>query len=407
SDTAASAKKAPAEPDTDLDIAAILDQNVTHQDDDLEGVLLNMEELDRLFSSKPVDVSSSADTTPEEDGALDSGAGDTDESAAEETAGSVDIDEILNSQCCRNDALDEGFRPIDPDELDRLFSSAPVSLEEAAQIAASTDPTGAQEQNESTEQTDADLQEDKTEEKPKRKRRTSKKAKEENAQEDGENSENGDSAQSEEKPKRKRRSTKKAKDAAETEDAEVPSAKEPETKAPQTEEPRFLKMMKSLASHQMTLEEDENEVENVYGDLKELFVIADGVAPSTNDFSSHLVKFAKNVAKKYGFTKIYFFEDLPLDNPEFIYGLGSFGNLRNVLYACNKPCTDKIDENQKELIDATGLSIAEKKIHSVKEKIEDETNTKLHYPVKILVQDNYIEGLLYCAEKFREEHGIK
>ena len=116
-------------------------------------------------------------------------------------------------------------------------------------------------------------------------------------------------------------------------------------------------------------------------------------------------KFSKAVAKKYGFTKIYFFEDLPLDNPEFIYGFESFGNFRNVLYACNKPDAENISENQKELINAAGITLpASSKIHSVKEKLSD---VEMQYPVKILVQDNYIEGLLYCAEKYREKNGIK
>ena len=247
-----------------------------------------------------------------------------------------------------------------------------------------------------------------TEEKPKRKRASRK------------------SKKAEEKPKRKRASRKSKKsdevvestaEAASNETIEVPVIKDntAEETVPvatektqiveNSEEPRFIRAMKNLASHQMVVEDDGNRIDNVYGDLKELLVIADGVAPSTNDFSSHLVKFSKAVAKKYGFTKIYFFEDLPLDNPEFIYGFESFGNFRNVLYACNKPDAEKISENQKELINAAGITLpASSKIHSVKEKLSD---VEMQYPVKILVQDNYIEGLLYCAEKYREKNGIK
>lgn len=169
-------------------------------------------------------------------------------------------------------------------------------------------------------------------------------------------------------------------------------------------EPRFIKTLKKLSSHQLVLEEDENKLENVFGDLKDLYVFADRVAPSTNEFSSHLVKFAKKLAKKYGFTKIYFFNDLPLDNPEFIYGLESFGSLRNVLYACDKSNKDSISENQKDLINAAGISLPMTEFKNVKEHDSDE---KLDYPVKVLVHDNYVEGLLYCAEKYRKANGIE
>lgn len=360
------------------------------------------------------------------------------------------IQEILNSQCCRNDSLDEGFRPISMDELEKLMngpvvdpmeqlkaneqtaSEPSVAEEQPASVSepeitepvikATEEPAVAEEEkpkrrraSKKTEATDS------TEEKPKRKR-----ARKTAASED---------EQSEDKPKRRRASKKTKK----TEDIESPVIEEPvsepaiqETEEPvveeQTqdieipaidesafatteeppaapEEPQFIRAMKNVASHQMVIEDEGNKIDNVYGDLKELLVIADGVAPSTNDFSSHLVKFSKAVAKKYGFTKIYFFEDLPLDNPEFIYGLESFGNFRNVLYACNKPNAENISENQKGLIDAAGISLpASSRIQSVKEKLSD---ADLQYPVKILVQDNYIEGLLYCAEKYRKEHDIK
>lgn len=337
------------------------------------------------------------------------------------------IQEILNSQCCRNDSLDEGFRPISMDELEKLMngpvvdplellkaneqtaSEPAVAEEQAASVsepeitepvieateepAVISEPAVAEEEkpkrrraSKKTEATDS------TEEKPKRKR-----ARKTAASED---------EQSEDKPKRRRASKKTKK----TEDIESPVIDESAfatTEEPPAapEEPQFIRAMKNVASHQMVIEDEGNKIDNVYGDLKELLVIADGVAPSTNDFSSHLVKFSKAVAKKYGFTKIYFFEDLPLDNPEFIYGLESFGNFRNVLYACNKPNAENISENQKGLIDAAGISLpASSRIQSVKEKLSD---ADLQYPVKILVQDNYIEGLLYCAEKYRKEHDIK
>lgn len=354
------------------------------------------------------------------------------------------IQEILNSQCCRNDSLDEGFRPISMDELEKLMngpvvdpmeqlkaneqnaSEPAVAEEQPASVsepeitepvieateepAVISEPAVAEEEkpkrrraSKKTEATDS------TEEKPKRKR-----ARKTAASED---------EQSEDKPKRRRASkkTKKTEDIEspvieepvveeQTQDIEIPAIDESAfatTEEPPAapEEPQFIRAMKNVASHQMVIEDEGNKIDNVYGDLKELLVIADGVAPSTNDFSSHLVKFSKAVAKKYGFTKIYFFEDLPLDNPEFIYGLESFGNFRNVLYACNKPSAENISENQKGLIDAAGISLpASSRIQSVKEKLSD---ADLQYPVKILVQDNYIEGLLYCAEKYRKEHDIK
>ena len=262
------------------------------------------------------------------------------------------IQEILNSQCCRNDSLDEGFRPISMDELEKLMngpvvdplellkaneqnaSEPAVAEEQAASVsepeitepvieateepAVISEPAVAEEEkpkrrraSKKTEATDS------TEEKPKRKR-----ARKTAASED---------EQSEDKPKRRRASKKTKK----TEDIESPVIEEPvsepaiqETEEPvveeQTqdieipaidesafatteeppaapEEPQFIRAMKNVASHQMVIEDEGNKIDNVYGDLKELLVIADGVAPSTNDFSSHLVKFSKAVAKKYGF----------------------------------------------------------------------------------------------------------
>ena len=366
------------------------------------------------------------------------------------------IQEILNSQCCRNDSLDEGFRPISMDELEKLMNGPvvdPLELLKANEQSAS-EPAVAEEQAASVSEPEitepvieateepAVISEPAVaeEEKPKR-RRTSKKTEATDSTEEkpkrkrARKTAASEDEQSEDKPKRRRASKKTKK----TEDIESPVIEEPvsepaiqETEEPvveeQTqdieipaidesafatteeppaapEEPQFIRAMKNVASHQMVIEDEGNKIDNVYGDLKELLVIADGVAPSTNDFSSHLVKFSKAVAKKYGFTKIYFFEDLPLDNPEFIYGLESFGNFRNVLYACNKPSAENISENQKGLIDAAGISLpASSRIQSVKEKLSD---ADLQYPVKILVQDNYIEGLLYCAEKYRKEHDIK
>lgn len=353
------------------------------------------------------------------------------------------IQEILNSQCCRNDSLDEGFRPISMDELEKLMNgpvvdplellkaneqnaSEPATEEQAASVsepeitepvieateepAVISEPAVAEEEKPKRRRASKKNEvTDSPEEKPKRKR-----ARKTAASED---------EQSEDKPKRRRASkkTKKTEDIEspvieepvveeQTQDIEIPAIDESafattEEPPAATEEPQFIRAMKNVASHQMVIEDEGNKIDNVYGDLKELLVIADGVAPSTNDFSSHLVKFSKAVAKKYGFTKIYFFEDLPLDNPEFIYGLESFGNFRNVLYACNKPNAENISENQKGLIDAAGISLpASSRIQSVKEKLSD---ADLQYPVKILVQDNYIEGLLYCAEKYRKEHDIK
>ena len=354
------------------------------------------------------------------------------------------IQEILNSQCCRNDSLDEGFRPISMDELEKLMNGPvvdPLELLKANEQSAS-EPAVAEEQPASVSEPEitkpvieateepAVISEPAVaeEEKPKR-RRASKKTEATDSTEEkpkrkrARKTAASEDEQSEDKPKRRRASkkTKKTEDIEspvieepvveeQTQDIEIPAIDESAfatTEEPPAapEEPQFIRAMKNVASHQMVIEDEGNKIDNVYGDLKELLVIADGVAPSTNDFSSHLVKFSKAVAKKYGFTKIYFFEDLPLDNPEFIYGLESFGNFRNVLYACNKPSAENISENQKGLIDAAGISLpASSRIQSVKEKLSD---ADLQYPVKILVQDNYIEGLLYCAEKYRKEHDIK
>ena len=38
---------------------------------------------------------------------------------------------------------------------------------------------------------------------------------------------------------------------------------------------------------------------------------------------------------------------------------------------------------------------------------EHDSDEKLDYPVKVLVHDNYVEGLLYCAEKYRKANGIE
>lgn len=430
--------------------------------EDLDKVQVNEEEFSAIGEFTQDDADDEEETTE-------------DNSSSESSDEDARIQEILNSQCCRNDSLDEGFRPISMDELEKLMngpvvdpmeqlkaneqtSSEPAAEEQEASVsepeitepvieateepAVISEPAVSEEEkpkrrraSKKTEATDS------TEEKPKRKR-----ARKTAASED---------EQSEDKPKRRRASKKTKK----TEDIESPVIEEPisepaiqetekpvveepvsepaiqETEEPvveeqtqdieipaidesafatadeeiviqnTSEEPRFIRAMKNLASHQMVIEDEGNKIDNVFGDMKELLVIADGVAPSTNDFSSHLVKFSKAVAKRYGFTKIYFFEDLPLDNPEFIYGLESFGNFRNVLYACNKPSAENISEDQKGLIDAAGISLpASSRIQSVKEKLSD---ADLQYPVKILVQDNYIEGLLYCAEKYRKEHDIK
>ena len=354
------------------------------------------------------------------------------------------IQEILNSQCCRNDSLDEGFRPISMDELEKLMNGPvvdPLELLKANEQTAS-EPAVAEEQPASVSEPEitepvieateepAVISEPAVaeEEKPKRRRASKKNEATDSTEEKPKRKRARKTAasedeQSEDKPKRRRASkkTKKTEDIEspvieepvveeQTQDIEIPAIDESAfatTEEPPAapEEPQFIRAMKNVASHQMVIEDEGNKIDNVYGDLKELLVIADGVAPSTNDFSSHLVKFSKAVAKKYGFTKIYFFEDLPLDNPEFIYGLESFGNFRNVLYACNKPNAENISENQKGLIDAAGISLpASSRIQSVKEKLSD---ADLQYPVKILVQDNYIEGLLYCAEKYRKEHDIK
>lgn len=367
-----------AEQNYSADIDSILQQNITHKEESLEGVLLNQDELALLFSNSE----NQSDKTNLSDNDFN------DDSAGQiKPEYSVDIESILNEQCCRNCDLNDGFRPVTDEELERLFSSE-MPTASTEQVPVLENPT-----------------------------------KEENSvsKEESPKTETAGQKTTEEKPKKKRsykrRKTSK-KDAEKKEDkkilSEEPSVESTEISAteseiaetPKTEEPRFIRAMKNLAAHKMILEESENKIDNVYGDLQELIVIADGIAPSTNDFSSHLVKFVKDIAKKYGFTKIYFFENLPLDNPEFIYGLESFGNLRNVLYACNKSSAEKISEPQKELINATGIPLSSSKIQNVKTLKEKAVSENLQYPVKIIVQDEYVEGLLYCAEKYRQAHGI-
>lgn len=367
-----------AEQNYSADIDSILQQNITHKEESLEGVLLNQDELALLFSNSE----NQSDKTNLSDNDFN------DDSAGQiKPEYSVDIESILNEQCCRNCDLNDGFRPVTDEELERLFSSE-MPTASTEQVPVLENPT-----------------------------------KEENSvsKEESPKTETAGQKTTEEKPKKKRsykrRKTSK-KDAEKKEDkkilSEEPSVESTEISATEseiaetskTEEPRFIRAMKNLAAHKMILEESENKIDNVYGDLQELIVIADGIAPSTNDFSSHLVKFVKDIAKKYGFTKIYFFENLPLDNPEFIYGLESFGNLRNVLYACNKSSAEKISEPQKELINATGITLPSSEIQNVKTLKEKADSENLQYPVKIIVQDEYVEGLLYCAEKYRQAHGI-
>jgi len=461
--------------DEDARIQEILNSQCCRNDSLDEGFRpISMDELENLMNGPVVDPmeqlkanEAAAETTSEPE-------------ASDEDAR---IQEILNSQCCRNDSLDEGFRPISMDELENLMNGPVVDpmeqLKANEQAASISEPEITEPVIEATEEPVSEPAADEEpavaeEEKPKR-RRASKKTETTDSTEEkpkrkrARKSAASEDEQSEDKPKRRRASkkTKKTEDiespvieepvsepaiqeteepvveeqaqdieipaidesafatteedpvieptAQETEEQVVQDIPEPavseeqpevsEEPAAAPEEPRFIRAMKNLASHQMVVKDEGNKIDNVFGGLKELLVIADGVAPSTNDFSSHLVKFSKAVAKKYGFTKIYFFEDLPLDNPEFIYGLESFGNFRNVLYACNKPSAENISEDQKGLIDAAGISLpASSRIQSVKEKLSD---ADLQYPVKILVQDNYIEGLLYCAEKYRKEHDIK
>lgn len=328
----------------------------------------------------------------------------------------IDISEIINSQCIHNDDHAEGFRPISMDELEALMNKPPVDVSTMTETSSDTNGISQSEATSETETASAET--------PKRGRGRPRKEKSEEATEDkpkrGRGRPRKEKTEEEiaaaDKPKRGRGRPRKNPVTEETSASEKKSSLLAAASAKQTapaqntnntddsNEPRFLRAMKNVAHHQMVIEEKENEKESVYGEMKELIVFADGVAPSTDDFSSHLVKFSKDVAKKYGFTKIYFFEDLPLDNPEFMYGLKSFGNAKNILYACNKPCPEKISDDQKELLDATGIELPSDKLKNVKGTIAE---SGLNLPVKILVQDNYIEGLLYCAEKFRAEHGIK
>lgn len=381
----------------------------------------------------------------------------------------IDISAILNDQCIRKDSLNEGFTPVTIDELDKLFSSSNTSesVNENSSFDIPEDITTNdtnedkldicqynEEENEiidnsqiddvhsaddcskdSTTSTDSNLSEDDTDSTIDIESEVELSNNEQAAllcdsdedilnidsNIDGENNSideisnlilnDTDSVKDSSQDiisKLDLLSKEISKDNITSNEITDPLAQcfnsiEPAIKVEENE-PRFIKTLKKLSSHQLVLEEDENKLENVFGDLKDLYVFADRVAPSTNEFSSHLVKFAKKLAKKYGFTKIYFFNDLPLDNPEFIYGLESFGSLRNVLYACDKSNKDSISENQKDLINAAGISLPMTEFKNVKEHDSDE---KLDYPVKVLVHDNYVEGLLYCAEKYRKANGIE
>lgn len=372
-----------AEQNYSTDIDSILQQNITYKEESLEGVLLNQDELALLFSNSE----NQSDKTELSDKDFN------DDSAGQiEPEYSVDIESILNEQCCRNYDLNDGFRPVTDEELERLFSSE-MPTASTEQVPVLENPTKEENSVSKEESPKTETAGQKTtEEKPKKKRsykrrKTSKK-------------------DAEKKTAGKKEDKKSRSEEPSVESTEISATESEIAETPKTEEPRFIRAMKNLAAHKMILEESENKIDNVYGDLQELIVIADGIAPSTNDFSSHLVKFVKDIAKKYGFTKIYFFENLPLDNPEFIYGLESFGNLRNVLYACNKSSAEKISEPQKELINATGITLPSSEIQNVKTLKEKADSENLQYPVKIIVQDEYVEGLLYCAEKYRQVHGI-
>ena len=367
-----------AEQNYSADIDSILKQNITHKEESLEGILLNQDEIALLFSNSE---NQSDKTNLSDNDFNDDYAGQI------KPEYSVDIESILNEQCCRNCDLNDGFRPVTDEELERLFSSE-MPTASTEQVPVLENPTKEENSVSKEESPKTETAGQKTtEEKPKKKRsykrrKTSKKYAE------------------------KKEDKKILSEEPSVESTEISATESEIAETSKTEEPRFIRAMKNLAAHKMILEESENKIDNVYGDLQELIVIADGIAPSTNDFSSHLVKFVKDIAKKYGFTKIYFFENLPLDNPEFIYGLESFGNLRNVLYACNKSSAEKISEPQKELINATGIILPSSEIQNVKTLKEKADSENLQYPVKIIVQDEYVEGLLYCAEKYRQVHGI-
>lgn len=389
----------------------ILSQNDSSEtsDDDSCPVSISLDDLKTAESKPVVDVND-----------ILSQNSNTEETSSENKSDDqmdIDISEIINSQCIHNDDHAEGFRPISMDELEALMNKPPVDVSTMTETSSDTNGISQSEASSETETASAETpkrgrgrprkeksENETTEDKPKRGRGRPKKEKTE------------EEIAAADKPKRGRGRPRKNQVSEETSASEKKSSLLAAASAKQTapaqntnttddsNEPRFLRAMKNVAHHQMVIEEKENEKESVYGEMKELIVFADGVAPSTDDFSSHLVKFSKDVAKKYGFTKIYFFEDLPLDNPEFMYGLKSFGNAKNILYACNKPCPEKISDDQKELLDATGIELPSDKLKNVKGTIAE---SGLDLPVKILVQDNYIEGLLYCAEKFRAEHGIK
>ena len=103
-----------AEQNYSADIDSILQQNITHKEESLEGVLLNQDEIALLFSNSE----NQSDKTNLSDNDFN------DDSAGQiKPEYSVDIESILNEQCCRNCDLNDGFRPVTDEELERLFSS--------------------------------------------------------------------------------------------------------------------------------------------------------------------------------------------------------------------------------------------------------------------------------------------
>lgn len=137
-------------------------------------------------------------------------------------------------------------------------------------------------------------------------------------------------------------------------------------------------------------------------DIKTMIVIAEKASPLTQFFSSSLIRYAIETARQYDIRKIYFFAEMSLDNDEFLFGFGKFAHYRNIVYAVE---TDKMSEISRDVMSFADIA----DISSPSEILENAGAKDIspkEKPFKLFIQDNYVEGLLRLAIKFRKENGI-
>lgn len=159
---------------------------------------------------------------------------------------------------------------------------------------------------------------------------------------------------------------------------------------------KFLNILKRVAKHSIMLDEASAGSRGAYGELENLIVIAEKSANVTKEFSSHLIRYAQSLAERYGFKKVYLFEKLPIEDGEFSHAFAGFSHDKNIVYACMAKDTGEFSQDTKAFLEENYLPSEDAEIPSV---IDSQPDTNI-LPLKLVVQDNYVEGLLFCAQKY-------